>query len=107
MEFRRWLILLLAVLVVCHAQIGYEYFGNATIMKEIRDLNAELAKLGQEFDRQNSTIVRTNGVKAAASSSSNLNAYCVGYNADPPRVKVFRDREDCDISGWNTFMTFW
>ncbi|KAF9385763.1 hypothetical protein BGX21_000967 [Mortierella sp. AD011] len=63
-------------------------------MNEMRELDIELAKLGQEYDRENKSPVRANGIKTAAPRALNV-------------VKVFRDRENCDIDGWNTFSTFW
>ncbi|KAK3807141.1 MAG: hypothetical protein J3R72DRAFT_530663 [Linnemannia gamsii] len=107
MSLHRWLILLLVVLAVCHAQAEYEYFSNATTMNEIHKLQAEFAKLGQEYEREMASHHRTNGVKAAAPSSSFFTAYCVGFNPNPDRVQIFRDRESCSMDGWETLMTFW
>ncbi|KAF9102096.1 hypothetical protein BGX29_004947 [Mortierella sp. GBA35] len=53
----------------------------------------------------NRTISRSNAA-ARASASTDVLPFCVGLAANPTRVRIFKNKMTCDISGWRTLFIF-
>ncbi|KAG0300412.1 hypothetical protein BGZ97_003239 [Linnemannia gamsii] len=82
---------------------------NGTLSNDVPDL---LSRAAAEFTAQynealysNSTLQRPSAFEKRA-ESNNVIPFCVGIASNPPRVRVFRNRMTCDISGWDTLYTF-
>ncbi|KAF9132106.1 hypothetical protein BGW39_000825 [Mortierella sp. 14UC] len=68
----------------------------------------EMAVLAAQYDEAMSearSLHRSNAA-AKASPSKDIIPFCVGYAAKPSRIKIFRNKLTCDISGWTTLYTF-
>ncbi|KAG0292535.1 hypothetical protein BGZ96_004018 [Linnemannia gamsii] len=82
----------------------------ATLVKyDYENANTLIAMYNEGRYGDNSPV-RTNagsrgGVSASAISSDIL-PYCVGYANNPVRVKIFKNKMNCDLQGWYTLFTF-
>ncbi|KAF8943430.1 hypothetical protein BGZ47_005429 [Haplosporangium gracile] len=56
----------------------------------------------------NKTAPRTNAVSSRAATSTDIIPFCVGIGYDPPptRIRIFRNKMTCDVSGWSTLFIF-
>ena len=68
----------------------------------------EAAAMAAQYDEVvygGNPLRRSNGVKVAA-VSKDIIPFCVGYATNPVRVRVFRNKMNCDVNGWSTLYTF-